>query len=117
MLKVDPELIEQAKSGPIPKIGPKGRKPWKVYARTFDGKDARPRIAIIVMGMGLSRAATEAAISRLPGAVTLAFTPYAQALDDWASIARRSGHEVLLSLPMESRNVSNRRPWPISVNV
>ena len=113
--QVDPELIEQAKSGPIPKIGPKGRKPWKVYARTFDGKDVRPRIAIIVMGMGLSRAATEAAISRLPGAVTLAFTPYAQALDDWASIARRSGHEVLLSLPMESATFPIEDPGPLAL--
>ncbi|MEX2451806.1 MAG: divergent polysaccharide deacetylase family protein [Rhodospirillales bacterium] len=100
--QVDPELTEQVKSGLLPKVGPNGRKPWKVYARAFDGKDARPRIGIIITGMGLSRAATEAAISKLPGAVTLAFTPYAQVLDDWASIARRMGHEVMLSLPMES---------------
>jgi polysaccharide deacetylase 2 family uncharacterized protein YibQ len=113
--KIDPVLIEQAKLGPLPKVGPNGRKPWKVYARTFDGKDARPRIAIIITGMGLSRAATEAAVSRLPGAVTLAFTPYAQALNEWASIARRSGHEVLLSLPMESATFPIEDPGPLAL--
>ena len=52
---------------------------------------------------------------RLPGAVTLAFTPYAQALDDWASIARRSGHEVLLSLPMESATFPIEDPGPLAL--
>jgi uncharacterized protein len=113
--QVDPALTEQVKSDTVPKIGPDGRKPWKVYARAFDGKDARPRIAIIVTGMGLSRSATEAAVSRLPGAVTLAFTPYAQSLDDWASIARRSGHEVLLSLPMESATFPIDDPGPLAL--
>ena len=114
--QVDPVLIEQAKTGPLPIIGPKGRKSWKVYARAFDGKDARPRIAIIITGMGLSRSATEAAVTRLPGPVTLAFTPYAQALDDWAAIARRSGHEVLLSLPMESATFPVEDPGPLALH-
>lgn len=112
---VDPALTETTKSGPLPKVSDDGRKPWKEYARSFNGKDARPRISIIVTGMGLSRAATEAAVSRLPGEVTLAFTPYAQALDDWASIARRSGHEVLLSLPMESATFPIEDPGPLAL--
>jgi len=49
-------------------------------AKTFDAKDDRPKISLIVTGMGLSEAATEAAISLLPGSVTLAFDPYAQKL-------------------------------------
>ncbi|MEQ8196318.1 MAG: divergent polysaccharide deacetylase family protein [Rhodospirillales bacterium] len=113
--QVDPSLTEQTKNGILPKVGPNGQKPWKIYARSFDGKDARPRIAIIITGMGLSRAATEAAISKLPGPVTLAFTPYAQVLDDWAAIARRMGHEVLLSLPMESATFPAEDPGPYAL--
>ncbi|MEL0107326.1 MAG: divergent polysaccharide deacetylase family protein [Rhodospirillaceae bacterium] len=113
--QVDPALTEITKTGVLPKISADGRKPWKEYARAFNGKDARPRIAIVVTGMGLSRAATEAAISRLPGPITLAFTPYAQALDDWASIARQSGHEVMLSLPMESATFPIEDPGPMAL--
>jgi hypothetical protein len=98
----DLALVEQSPQGPLPKVGEDGRKSWQVYARPFEARDACPRIAIIITGLGLSRAATEAAIKRLPGAVTLAFDPYAPGLDDWVFLARQAGHEVLLSLPMES---------------
>jgi uncharacterized protein len=96
-----PELIEQGKAGPLPRIANDGRLPWRVYARPFDRGDARPRIAIVISNLGLSGAATEAAIQDLPGAVTLAFSPYAPDLGDDIPLARSAGHEVLLSLPME----------------
>ncbi|MFD0389268.1 divergent polysaccharide deacetylase family protein [Tistrella bauzanensis] len=37
----------------------------------------------------------------LPGAVTLAFSPYAPELRRWIERARMAGHEVMLELPME----------------
>ncbi len=97
----DHGLIEQGSYGPLPKVGKDGRKPWQVYARPSKAGDDRPRIAVIVTGLGLSQAATEAAIKRLPGAITLAFDPHATGLDDWVPMAREAGHEILLSLPME----------------
>ncbi|MCH7957845.1 MAG: divergent polysaccharide deacetylase family protein, partial [Proteobacteria bacterium] len=96
-------------------VGADGRRPWRVYARPFDARDERPRIAIIVTGLGLSQAATEAAITRLPGSVTLAFNPYAKGLDDWIPLAREAGHEVLLSLPMESANFPVHDPGPYAL--
>jgi uncharacterized protein len=96
-----PELIEQGKAGPLPRIAADGRRPWRAYARPFDRSDPRPRIAIVISNLGLSGAATEAAIQDLPGAVTLAFSPYAPDLGDDIPLARSAGHEVLLSLPME----------------
>ncbi len=74
----DPALIEQTAQGSLPKIGEDGRMAWQVYARPFEDEAKRPRIVIIIGGLGLSRAATEAAVSRLPGEVTLAFDPYAK---------------------------------------
>ena len=107
-----PELVEQSNQGPLPKVSSDGRMSWQVYARPSDPGDGRPRVAIIFGGLGLSRAATEAAINRLPGAVTLAFDPYAEGLEDWVVVARKVGHEVLMGLPMEPEDFPQRDPGP-----
>jgi len=108
----DPALVENTNLGPLPQVSPDGRKAWQAYARPFDSSDRRPRLAIIVNGLGLSGAATEAAIQRLPGAVTLAFAPYAKGLPQWIALARAAGHEVLLDLPMEPVNFPANDPGP-----
>ena len=97
-----PGLVERNRLGPLPKVAPDGRAPWRVYARPFDKSDSRPRVAVVIGNLGLSSAATEAAIQELPGGVTLAFSPYAHGLEDYIPLARAAGHEVLLSLPMEA---------------
>jgi uncharacterized protein len=111
----DPSLIEAGQNGPLPVIGRDGREPWRAYARPFDRADARPRIAILVCGLGLSAASTEAAISQLPGAVTLAFEPYAQLLPQWIGRAREAGHEVLLIVPMEPSDYPLEDPGPYTL--
>ena len=111
----DRALIEKSRAGLLPIIGKDGRRPWKVYARPFDGDDRRPRIAVVISGLGLSGAATEAAIRRLPGPVTLAFAPYAKGLDRWVPLARAAGHEVLLTLPMEPVNYPANDPGPYTL--
>jgi polysaccharide deacetylase 2 family uncharacterized protein YibQ len=108
----DPGLIERSDEGPLPIVGADGRKPWQVYARPFDRADKRPRIAVMVTGLGLSGAATEAAINDLGGSVTLVFNPYAQRLDEWIQRSRAAGHEVFLSLPMEPLNYPRMDPGP-----
>ena len=108
----DPALVERGTQGPLPIIGPDGRKPWQVYARPFDRGDRRPRIAVILTGLGQSSAATETAIDDLPGGVTLAFNPYAPRLEEWIERARAAGHEVLLSLAMEPVEYPRIDPGP-----
>jgi uncharacterized protein len=108
----DPALVERTALGPLPTIGPDGRKPWQVYARPFDRSDRRPRIAVLLTGLGLSGAATEAGINDLPGAVTLGFNPYAPKLDEWIERARAAGHEVFLSLAMEPVDYPRVDPGP-----
>jgi len=85
---------------------------WQRFARPFDANDPRPRVAVIIVELGLSSAATEAAIQHLPGPVTLAFSPYADGLEQWLNLARAAGHEVLLGLPMEPANFPTRDPGP-----
>lgn len=108
----EPTLLEQSSFGPLPRIGPDGREPWQAYARPVDRRDDRPRVAIIVSGLGLSSAATEAAIQGLPGEVTLAFQPFADNIQQWIRLARAAGHEVLLNLPMEPVNFPESDPGP-----
>jgi polysaccharide deacetylase 2 family uncharacterized protein YibQ len=85
---------------------------WQEFARPFDPDDARPRIAVVIVDLGLSNAATAAAIQNLPGAVTLSFSPYAESLESWINLARAAGHEALLGLPMEPANFPVRDPGP-----
>jgi polysaccharide deacetylase 2 family uncharacterized protein YibQ len=107
-----PGLVEETAAGALPRIGPGGETPWQVYARPFDWSDFRPRIAVVVGGLGISARTTQAAIERLPEPVTLAFDPVAQQLGDWVRTARRDGHEVLLSVPMEPDGYPRIDPGP-----
>jgi polysaccharide deacetylase 2 family uncharacterized protein YibQ len=111
----DPALVEQRSDGPLPKVARDGRKAWQVYARPSDPREARPRVALILSGMGLSRAATIEAIRKLPGPVTMAFDPYARGLNDWVVRARQAGHEVLLVLPMEPVGFPLRDEGPLAL--
>ena len=106
----DPALVEMSSDGPLPRIAGDGRKPMDVYARPFDRNDPRPKIAIIVGGLGLGEAVTQAAVDRLPDGVTLAFTPYGSSLQGLVSTARAKGHEVMIELPMEPFDYPNNDP-------
>jgi polysaccharide deacetylase 2 family uncharacterized protein YibQ len=99
----DTALVEQGSEGSLPKIGRDGRRPWQVYAAPGPAADdTRPRIAVIVGRLGLSRPSGIESIRRLPGAVTLAFDTTAKGIPDWISRARQAGHEVLLMQPVRS---------------
>jgi polysaccharide deacetylase 2 family uncharacterized protein YibQ len=85
---------------------------WQQLASPFDANDARPRVAVVIVDLGLSSAATQAAIQNLPAGVTLSFSPYADNLPNWVNLARAAGHEALLGLPMEPANFPTRDPGP-----
>lgn len=108
----DPALLQQTPGGPLPMIGSDGRQPWRVYARPFDAAEKRPRIALVIYGLGVSIAATEAAIQGLPGAISLAFSPYGDDLRTWIGKARAAGHEALIMAPMEPNNYPAFDPGP-----
>lgn len=107
----DPALIEKTPTGPLPIVAPDGRRAWQVYARPYK-PSRRPRIAVVVLALGQSSAATEAAIQSLPGAVSLAFLPYSERIREWIPLARAGGHEVLLNLPMEPADFPRSDPGP-----
>jgi uncharacterized protein len=79
-----------------------GTAAWMRFARPFEPGDIRPRIALVVTDLGLAPGITDQAIHYLPGAITLAFNPFADNLAKWVDQARRAGHEVLINLPLEA---------------
>lgn len=107
----DPDLVRDGPNGPLPVIAADGRTALQVYARPHR-ETGRPRIGIVMGSLGLSRAATTAAIQQLPGAVTLAFAPYGRDLQETMSRARAAGHEVLLQIPMEPVDYPTNDPGP-----
>ncbi|MGD9537389.1 MAG: divergent polysaccharide deacetylase family protein [Alphaproteobacteria bacterium] len=108
---VDPVLLRPSAHGPLPVIGPDGRRSWQVYARPFAAAEGTPRLAIVVAELGFNQATTEAAI-KLPPEVTLSFSPYAPELAALVAKARQAGHEVLLDLPMEPASYPADDPGP-----
>ncbi len=113
----EPGLLEKTGDGLLPRIGLAGRMPWQVYARADTLPAGQPRVAVIITGLGLSGTATEAAIRRLPGAVTLAFDPYGIDLEQWVPVARQAGHELLMTVPMATEDFPVRDPGPDALQV
>ncbi len=97
--------------GPLPIIGPGGRTAFQAYARPF-AANGKPRIALVVGGLGLNAQTTRAAIERLPPEITLSFVPYADGLQGWIDLARADGHEVMLEVPMEPTDYPDNDPGP-----
>jgi polysaccharide deacetylase 2 family uncharacterized protein YibQ len=97
----DPLLIEERNGLALPRISDGGQRPWRSYARPFDGRDDRPRIAVIIAGFGLNAPASEALLGTVPEPVALAIDPYVRNAGEWARRARRFGHETLALLPVQ----------------
>lgn len=111
-------LIEASKYGPLPRVGANGARPAEAYARPFSETPltrGAPRVAVLVGGVGLDARMTEAAISRLPGGVSLGFAPYGADLAHAAAQARGAGHEIWLQAPMQG--VSGADPGPHTLTI
>jgi polysaccharide deacetylase 2 family uncharacterized protein YibQ len=104
-------LVQTTNAGPMPVIAPNGMTPASAYARPFKS-DGRPMVALIVGGLGLNPATTKEAIEQLPPQVTLSFVPYTTGLQGWIDLARASGHEVIIEVPMQPINYPDNDPGP-----
>lgn len=86
-----------------------GLTPFNAYSRPAAAVSG-PKIAIAVLDVGLSAENSAAAIRDLPPEVSLIFSPYGDALDSLQEKARSAGHELWLSLPLESSAVPSPDP-------
>ncbi len=102
----DPFLLEPAPDWPgaqLPRVGADGRTPMQAYAPAVDPADTRPKVAVLLVGLGQSDAESRAAVETLPHGVTLGVSPYAPDTAALLADARSHGHELLVTLPMESQ--------------
>jgi polysaccharide deacetylase 2 family uncharacterized protein YibQ len=100
----DPELLEAGPHGAVPRIAVNGRTSMRAYAHRPEAPPSqRPRIAMILGGVGLNPGIAEQAVQQLPPSVVLAINPYSQRLPALLAQARSRGFEMLVALPMESR--------------
>jgi uncharacterized protein len=113
MTGADQRLLEPSRYGMIP-IAADGLKPFTVYAGEADRAKAAkmPVVSIVIGGLGVGAAKTTDAIMKLPGAVTLAFTPYGADPGKLAERARAQHHEILLQIPMEPYDYPDNDPGP-----
>ncbi len=107
-------LTEKSPDGPLPRTAG-GRAPRTAYARPFEARSGLPLLGVVVTGLGRRDKPTNAAIKRLPPAVTLAFSPYAPDLGADVGKARENGHEVLLELPLEPDRFPLRDPGRLAL--
>lgn len=100
--------------GPLPIIAQDGRTPAQAYARPFT-PNGRPKVSLVIGGLGLNQRATRQAIDTLRPEITLSFVVYAEGLQGWIDMARARGHEVLLETPMEPLNYPDNDPGPYTL--
>jgi polysaccharide deacetylase 2 family uncharacterized protein YibQ len=84
-----------------------GTPTWLRNAVPSPPVDDRPVIAVVLDDLGMNRVNT-AAINQLEAPLTLAFLPYAGALERQTEAARAAGHELLVHVPMEPIG----KEWP-----
>ncbi|MDD4615688.1 MAG: divergent polysaccharide deacetylase family protein [Alphaproteobacteria bacterium] len=111
----DVRVTEDTSEGSLPRISDEGFSPWQVYARPFNLADKRPRIAIVISDLGMSRVMADQAIVQLPPTVTLSFDSQAPAVAAWGTRARQDGHEILVQLPVEPFDYPRSDPGPNSL--
>jgi polysaccharide deacetylase 2 family uncharacterized protein YibQ len=108
-------VTEDTAQGPLPRVSAQGKKPSDVYAQVTPmavTTSARPKISIILGGMGLNTRLTDKAIKELPGDISFGFAPYGENLQEQVNRARAKGHEIMLQVPMEPIGYPGNNPGP-----
>ncbi len=107
-------LVEKSSFGPLPRVGAKGRQPWRAYARPVSSallSSGKPKIAVLVTDVGLDAELAEKAL-QLPPEVSLALVPHLKKTARLGREARHNGHEFFLQVPMEPWGYPAVNPGP-----
>jgi len=74
----------------------------------------KPVIVVILKGLGLSASTTKLAMD-LPASVNFGLSPYSSSIEDWAKTAKEQGREIILNLPMETKDYRLNDPGPYAL--
>ena len=112
----NPDILEDTAQGLIPRQGRNGTFAAEYYAAPHPATtEARPRIALIMMDLGLKTRITQRALAETPVPVTFALSAYGSGLQTWSREARQKGHELLLMVPMEPLNADRNDAGPLAL--
>jgi len=113
---VNDDLLETLPGDPthmLPVVSPSGQTAAVRYAAPMPPIPVgTPTISILIGGFGYDEALSRDAISRLPGAVDFAASPYVGSITALVALARAHKHELFLSLPMEPAEASRDDEGP-----
>ena len=112
--EVNPELVEKIAGVSLPRKVESMLKPWQYYMKPFRRQNELPLVAIVITGLGHSRAATEMALAT-DDRIGLSFSPYAQSVSSWAAASRLAGHEMYVDVPMQTTGYPADDPGPYSI--
>lgn len=85
---------------------------WEAYGNKVKVLPMFSKVAVVIKNMGINRPNAGLIIDRLPAEISLSFSPYAVALDDFVVQARKKGHETYLDLILPSRDYSTTDSGP-----
>ncbi len=102
---------ESSETEPSPEQAPADEEKAVEFTGVGEILDKRPRVAIILTGLGLSKTSTEQALT-LPKEITLSFSPYASTLDEWMHKAAEKEFTLFIDLPMEPSDYPISDPGP-----
>ncbi|WP_439814507.1 divergent polysaccharide deacetylase family protein [Zavarzinia sp. CC-PAN008] len=114
-MTVPPGALRPAPAPPIP-ASPAGRPAWQANAVPAPPADGRPRIAIVIDDVGVSKRDV-AGVLDLPGPITVSVMTYADGAATLAARARSAGHEVMLHVPMQPEGRADPGPNALLVGL
>ena len=75
------------------------------FAVTSSAAAPAPKLAILIAGIGYAETPSLTAV-QLPAAVGLALSPYGAHIQRISEAARKTGHELIMALPMQPSNIT-----------
>ncbi len=104
-------LYEDGEFGMLPVLRDSdGLKPFDAYKKPFEPVQGRAMIALVVVDLGLSEKSTQNVFRSLPSVVSFSFSPYARKAEALGQLARASGHEIWMDLPLETETFGESDP-------
>ncbi|MEM8833324.1 MAG: divergent polysaccharide deacetylase family protein [Pseudomonadota bacterium] len=111
-----PGLFESTDYGLIPKIrADDGLTPFEAYKNVFTPTQGKPVISFVVTNLGLSETQTQSVLNDLPKEISLSFSPYARNLQTLIARTKEKGHEIWLTLPLQTVDYPLSDPGPLSL--
>ncbi len=95
----------------VPAVQVEDKPAWLKFAALAPAVEGRPMIAVIIDDVGHNSGSLAKRLNALPSPVTFALLPYVKNLPRMADMFRRSGHELMVHMPMEPTD-SGINPGP-----